>query len=199
MSSQAHSTPEAVVANTPARAESSMPSRILIVVGLAIGAVLGFGGNFLPAGPSQNVALVLSSLGLIMGSALYAAWFAGRGHSIVAVGFALLALAEGIVLAGLFLGASTLTDPEGRASFAAGVALYAVAFPLASIPPALPLWTRIVGMLAAIPFAAHALLWLLGRAPDPSGLLASIGYVLLVVTIVGWIIAVLRAAPLSQR
>jgi hypothetical protein len=27
-------------------------------------------------------------------------------------------------------------------------------------PPAFPLWTRIVGTLAAIPFAAHALLWL---------------------------------------
>jgi len=190
---------EPVAANTPTRIESSMPYRILIVVGLTIGAVLGFGGNFIHVGQAQNVVYVISSLGIIMGSALLAAWFARQGRDTVAIGFALLALAEGIVLAGLFLGASTLTDPEGRASFAAGVALYAVAFPLASIPSAFPLWTRIVGMLAAIPFAAHALLWLLGYAPDPSGPLASIGYVLLVVTIVGWIIAVLRAAPLSQR
>lgn len=199
MSSQAKSVPEPVVANTSVRIESSMPYRILIVVGLAIGAVLGFGGNFLPVGPVQNVAYALSSLGIIMGSALLAAWFARQGKSIVAVGFALLALAESISLSGLFLLASAPTFSGASASFSAGVALYSLAFPLASVPPAFPLWTRIVGALAAIPFAAHALLWLLGRAPDPSGPLASIGYVLLIVTIVGWIITVLRAAPSSQR
>jgi hypothetical protein len=195
MSSQANSVSEPVVANASAHTESSMSHRVLIVVGFVIGAVLGFGGNFLPAGPPQNIAHALSSLGLIMSSALFAAWFARRGHNIVAVGFALLALAEGILLSGLFLLASTPTD-HGAYAFAAGVALYAVALPLASVPPAFPIWTRIVGALAAIPFAAHALLW---RAPDPSGPLASIGYVLLIVAIVGWIIAVLQAAPSSQR
>ena len=199
MSSQAKSVPEPVVANTSARPESSLSHRILIVVGLAVGAMLGFGGNFLPAGPPQNTAHALSSLGLTMGSALLAAWFARQEKSTVAVGFALLALAEGILLSGLFLLASTPTDSGANASFATGVALYAVAFLLASIPPAFPLWTRIVGVLAAIPFAGHALLALLGRAPDPSGPLASIGYVLLIVAIVGWVIAVLRAAPMSQR
>ena len=58
---------------------------------------------------------------------------------------------------------------------------------------------RIAGALAAIPFAAHALLWLLGRSPAPSGPLASIGSVLLIVAIVDWMITVLRAAPSSQR
>lgn len=198
MSSQAKSVSEPVVANTPARIESSLSHRILIVVGLAIGAALGFGGNFLPTGPLQNIAYAISSLGIIMGSALLAAWLARREHIIVAVGFGLLALAESINLPGLFLLASTPTFP-GAYTFAAGVALYAVTLPLASVPPAFPLWTRIIGTLAAIPFAAHALLWLLGRSPAPSGPLASIGYVLLTVAIVGWIITVLRAAPSSQR
>ena len=198
MSSQAKSMSEPVVANTPTRTESSMSHRILIIVGLAIGAVLGFGGGFLPAGPPQNIAYAISSLGIIMGSALLAGWFAHRGRTIVAVGFALLALAEGINFSGIFLLASAPNFP-GAYTFAAGVALYAVALPLASIPPAFPLWTRIVGTLAAIPFASHALLWLLGRSPAPSGPLATIGYVLLIVAIVGWMITVLRAAPSSQR
>jgi hypothetical protein len=199
MSSQAHSTSEPVVAITPARTESSMPYRILISVGLAIGAVLGLGGSFLPAGPPHNIAHAISSLGIIMGSALLTAWFARQGRDTVAIGFALLALAEGILLSGLFLSANTPTAPAAYASFAAGVALYPVALLLASIPPAFPIWTRIAGALAAIPFAAHALLSLLGYGPKPSGPLASIGYVLLTLTMVGWIIAILRAAPLSQR
>ena len=198
MSSQVKSMSEAVVATPSARTESSMPYRILIVVGLAIGGVLGFVGNFLPSGPSQNVAYALSSLGIIMGSALLATWFARQGKSTVAVGFALLALAEGIILTGIFLLASAPTFP-GVYTFAAGVALYAVALPLVSVPSAFPLWTRIAGALAAIPFAAHAMLWLLGRSPAPSGPLASIGYVLLIVAIAGWIITVLRAAPSTQR
>ena len=41
MSSRADSKSESVMANTPARTESSLPHRILIVIGLAIGAVLG--------------------------------------------------------------------------------------------------------------------------------------------------------------
>jgi hypothetical protein len=199
MSSRANSMPESVVANRPVRTELSIPYRILIVVGLAIGAVLGFGGNFIHAGQAQNVVYVISSLGIIMGSAFLAAWFARQGRDTVAIGFALLALAEGILLPGLFLSASSPTDPGAYASFAAGVTLYPVALLLASIPPAFPLWTRIAGALAALPFAAHALLSLLGRSPAPGGPLASIGYVLLTLTIVGWMITVLRAAPSSQR
>ena len=198
MSSQAKSMSEPVMANTPARTKSSMSHRILAVVGLAVGAVLGFGGNFLPAGPPQNIAYAISSLGIIMGSALLAAWFGRRDHSIVAIGFALLALAESFSFSGLFLLASAPTFP-GAYTFAAGSALYAVALPLASISSAFPLWTRIVGALTAIPFAANALLWLLGRSPAPSGPLASIGYVLLVLTIIGWIVTVLQAGPSLKR
>src|ERR1700730_7594471 len=119
MSLQAKSVSETVVANTSARPESSLSHRILIVVGLAIGAVLGFGGKFLPAGPPKNIAHALSSLGIIMGSALLAAWFARQGKSTVSVGFALLALAEGIILSGPFLLASAPTFP-GAYTFAAG-------------------------------------------------------------------------------
>ncbi|HKF38281.1 MAG TPA: hypothetical protein VKB35_15400 [Ktedonobacteraceae bacterium] len=159
--------------------------------------MLGLGANFLPAGPSQNIPFVISSLGIIMGGPLLAAWFGRRGHTIVAVGFALLALAESISFPGLFPLAGAPAFPAAY-TFAAGVTLYAVALPLASVPPAFPLWARIAGTLAALPFAAHGLLWLLGRSPAPSGPLASIGYAVLAIAVVGWMITVLRAAPSSQ-
>ena len=132
MSSRANSMSEPVVVNTPARIESSMPYRILIVVGLAVGAVLGLGGNFIHVGPAQNVVYTISSLGIIMGSALLAAWFARQGRDTVAVGFALLALAESISLSGIFLLASVPTFP-GAYTFACRLALYAVALPLVSV------------------------------------------------------------------
>ena len=197
MSSQTKSMSESVVADMPMRIESSKSHRILIVVGLAVWVLLGLAANFLPAGPSQNIPFVLSSLGIIMGGPFLVVWFARRGHTIVAVGFALLALAESMSLPGLFLLASAPTFPSAY-TFAAGVTLYAVALPLASVPPAFPIWTRIAGTLAAIPFAAHGLLWLLGRSPDTSGPLASIGYVVLAVAVVGWIITIQRAASSPQ-
>ena len=198
MSSPAKSMSESVVVNTLASIESSMSHRILIVVGLAVWVVLGLGANFLPAGPSQNIPYMIGSLGIIMEGPLLAAWFGRRGHTIVAIGFALLALAESMSFPGLFLLASAPTFP-GAYTFAAGVTLYAVALPLASFPPAFPLWTRIAGTLAAIPFATHGLLWLLGRSPAPSGPFASIGYAVLAIAVVGWMITVLRARPSSQR
>jgi Na+-translocating ferredoxin:NAD+ oxidoreductase RnfD subunit len=126
-----------------------------------------------------------------MGSLLIAARFARQGHDIVAAGFALLALAEGINMTSMF--------EEFTAGFAAGTAVYVVALLLASLPPALPLWVRILGTLAVIPFAAHATLFLLGQNPAPSGFFASVGYAVLTLTVIGWIISVLRATPAAQQ
>jgi hypothetical protein len=181
---------EPVQSTSPARTESPARRRILIAAGFAVGALVGLVANFLPTGPAVDVAHGISSLGLIMGSALFAAWFARRGYDIVAVGFALLALAQGVIVS-----AGTPADPGAEATFAGGAALYAPALLLASLPAALPAWARIVGALAAVPFGAHGLLWWLGNAPDSSGPFASAGYMLLTLAVVGWIVAVLRATP----
>ena len=190
MSSPAYSMSDSATATTRTRTESSARQRILIAAGFVVGAVLGMGGNFLPVGPPQNVAWGISALGLILGSALFAARFARQGHDIVAVGFALLALAEGVVVS-----AGTPADPGAHATFAGATALYALALLVASLPAALPALVRIVGALAAVPFGAHALLWWLGTAPPSSGPFAGVGYMLLTITVVGWIITVVRTAP----
>lgn len=51
-----------------------------------------------------------------------------------------------------------------------------------------------LGALAAVPFAAHALAFFAGAAVETDGPLPSVGYALLTVTIVGWVVAVLRGS-----
>ncbi len=193
MSSPAYNMSDAATATAPTRMESSARQRILIAAGFALFALTGVGANVLPAGPAVDVAHGIGNLSLIMAGALWATQFARRGYDIVAVGFALLALATGVIVSG-----GTPADTGGEATFAGGTALYALALPLICLPAVLPIWTRVVGALAAVPFGVHALLWWLGDSPPSSGPFPGIGYMLLVVAVVGWIITVLRAVPSNR-
>ena len=163
----------------------------IIVGGLVVGAVLGFGGNFVEQGNVQSVLYGVSALGLILASVLLAVEHASVGHRLAAAGFVVLALGEARVL--------NPTDvPGGEASFAVGVLLYAPALLMIALSTWAPRWVRLVGASAAVPFAAHSLAYLGGAAVDSTGPLAGIGYALLTVTIVGWALTVLRsqkAAP----
>lgn len=161
-------------------------TRSIIVGGLAVGVVLGFGGNFFDQGSTQNVFYGLSALGLILASVLLAVEHASIGHPLVAAGFAMLALGETRVL--------NPTDvPGGEASFAAGVLIYAPGLLLMASSAWAPRWVRLVGAIAAVPFAGHSLLYLGGGTVDSTGPLAGIGYALFTVTVVGWILTVLRS------
>ncbi|HEX2179045.1 MAG TPA: hypothetical protein VHL54_05920 [Actinomycetota bacterium] len=160
-------------------------TRSVIVAGLAVGAVLGFGGNFVDRGVTQSVMYGLSAVGLILSSVLLAVEHLSAGHRLAAAGFALLALGETRVL--------NPTDvPGGEASFAAGVLLYAPGLVMIALSTWAPRWVRLLGAVAALPFAAHSLIYFGGGAVDSTGPIAGIGYALLTVTVVGWILTVLR-------
>lgn len=161
-------------------------SRAIIAGGLVVGAVLGFGGNFFEQGNTQSVLYGLSAAGLILSAVLLAVEHASAGDRLAAAGFALLALGETRVL--------NPTDvPGGEASFAVGVLLYAPGLLLIARSTWAPRWVRLAATLAAIPFAAHALAYLGGAAIDSTGPLASAGYGLLTVTIIGLTVTVLRS------
>ncbi len=164
--------------------------RILIVAGLATGAILGMVGSMLPAGPAQNEAWEISSVGLIVGALLLAITFFRRGNDTVAAGLALLVLAEAVMSGGTAAGVA-----GGLSAFGAGVALYVPALLLSSIPKTFPIWSRGAGILAAIPFAAEAALVYSGSGEPPTGPLPSAGYTLLTLAIVGWIVSVVRRRP----
>jgi len=66
----------------------------IAIGGLAIGAVLGFGGNFAAPGPVQDLLYAVSAVGLIVAATLLAVEHAAMGRQHTAAGFALLALGE---------------------------------------------------------------------------------------------------------
>jgi hypothetical protein len=161
-------------------------TRAIVVGGLAVGAVLGFGGNFVGQGNVQDVMYGVSALGLIIASVLLAVQHISVGDRLAAGGFALLALGETRVL-------GPTDAPGAEASFAAGVLLYAPGLLLIALSTWTPRWVRLVGALAAVPFVAHALIYLGGEAIDSADPLAGIGYALFTVTVIGWAITVLRS------
>jgi hypothetical protein len=172
------------------RASAEQPvfdgTRAIIVGGLIVGAVLGFGGNFVVHDNAQSVLYGLSALGLILSSVLIAVEHACIGHRLAAAGFILLALGETRVL--------NPTDvPGGEASFAAGVLLYVPGLLMIALSRWGPRWVRLVGAIAAVPFAAHALFYLGGGPIDSQDPIAGLGYALFTVTVIGWTFTVLRS------
>ena len=167
-------------------------TRQIIVGGLQLGAVLGFGGNFFDRGPVQTLLYALSAAGLIVASVLLAVEHASAGRRLAAAGFALLALGETRVL-------NPTDAPAGEDSFAVGVLLYVPGLLMIALSGWAPPWVRLLAAAAAVPFAAHALIYLGGGAVDSAGPLAGIGYALLTLTVVGWIVTVLRSGAAPGR
>lgn len=158
-------------------------TRSIVVGGLAVGAALGFTGNVL-SGTAQSVVWAISAVALIVAAVALAVQL-GASRPLAATGFLLFALGETRVL--------NPTDlPTGEASFAAGAFLYAPGLLVLALATWAPVWVRVVGALSGTAFGAHALLFFGGAAVDSTGPLATIGYTLLTVTIVGWILTVLR-------
>ncbi len=121
----------------------------------------------------------------ILLAALLAASHAVGGLPLAATGFALLALAESRLL-------TPTTVPGADGIFAGTALLYVPALLTIALSGWAPVWVRVVGALAAVPFLAHALIFFAGGTVSSSGPLAGAGYALLTVTIVGWIATLLR-------
>lgn len=159
----------------------------IIVAGLVVGALLGQVGGALGVGTSQTVLFAVSSVGLTVGAVLLALRHLDRKEPLVAGGFAILAVAE------MMLWSGGGPQQGGEVSFAVATLYYVPALLMISLPAQFPLWTRAFGVLAAIPFGIHAILFLLGNEPSSQGAPALIGYVLLTLAVVGWIVSVIRS------
>lgn len=151
-------------------------------LGLLIGAVFGLAGT-LARSPSVQASLWASdSVGLVIATSLLAMKYFRAGADIVAGGYLVFAIGEGVLLSGTAAGPSASVP-----AFAAGTALWAGGLALISAPRQLPLWLRLLGLGSACLFAITAAGIYAGEKLLPtSSPLPFFAYPLLVATLVGW-------------
>jgi hypothetical protein len=163
-------------------------SKVLASVGLAVGGAFGLAGTFAPSASLRGLAWGIDGVALVMASALLTLRFYSRNQDVVASGFLVFAVGEGIVVSGaaMDLGASV-------PSFGAGTGLWAVALALISAPRAFPLIVRLLGLGTSVLFAATATQIFMGAQILPtSSPLPFFAYPFFVATFVGWIVTLVR-------
>lgn len=166
---------------------------LIAATGLGIGGLLGLAGSFAPTDALRGLAWGIDGIALVIASALLTVHFLQRGEEIVAAGYLVFAVGQGLVVSG-----SAMSLSESAPSFAAGAGLWAAALLLISIPRAFPLVVRILGIVTAILFAATAVQVFYGVPLDPkSEPLPFFAYPVFVATLGGWIRTILltRSAP----
>ena len=170
---------------------SSSPNRTLDRIaagGLLVGAVFGLAGTLVPSPALQASLWAIDSVALVVATSLLALRYFRAGVDLVAAGFLVFAIGEGVLLSGTAAG-PTASVP----AFAAGTALWAAALALVSAPRQLPWWARGLGGGGACMFAITAGRIYAGEALLPtSSPLPFFAYPFLVATLLGWAWVLLR-------
>jgi hypothetical protein len=151
-------------------------------LGLLVGAAFGLAGTFVGSPTVQASLWAIDSVGLVIATSLLTLKYYRAGSDIVAGGFLVFAIGEGVLLSG------TAAGPSGSVpAFAAGTALWAAALALVSGPRVLPSWLRVLGAVAACLFAVTAGRIYAGESLLPtSSPLPFFAYPFLVATLLGW-------------
>src|SRR6516165_1196051 len=156
---------------------------ILAAVGLAFGGALGLAGAMVAEQNVQAILWAIDAAGIVMASALLTVKYFRTGNDVVASGFLVFAIGEGVLLSG------TAAGPAGSVpAFAAGTSLWATALLLISIPRLFAAPIRLLGLVSAILFIITAARIFWGERLLPTSTpLPSYAYLLLVATFIGWI------------
>lgn len=167
------------------------PVDVVAAIGLALGGVFGMVGTVVTEQNLRAASWGIDGVGLVVATSLLALRFFRKGNDCVAAGFLVFAIGEGVMLSGT---AATL---EGSVpSFAAGTALWSAALLLTSVPKEFAGWIRVVSIVGASLFAITAARIFWGEQVLPtSSPLPFFAYPFLVLTFVGWIWTLLKAAP----
>ena len=150
--------------------------------GLLMGAAFGLAGTLVTSSPLQASLWAFDGVALVVATSLLTLKYFRAGPELVAAGYLVFAIGEGVLLSG------TAAGPRGSVpAFAAGTALWAAALALISAPPRLPGWLRLLGGAAACLFAITAGRIYAGEMLLPTASpLPFFAYPFLVATLVGW-------------
>jgi hypothetical protein len=164
--------------------------RLAAIFGLSLGAVFGMAGTLVIQRNLQAALWAIDGVGLVVATALLSMHYFRRGNDIVGAGFLVFAIGESVMLSG------TATTLGGSVpSFAAGTALWSAALLLTSVPREFAAWVRITGMIGSILFAVTSARIFWGEQVLPtSSPLPFFAYPFLVLTFVGWIWTLIKAA-----
>jgi hypothetical protein len=169
----------------------SEPQRQLAApCGLVVGAVFGVAGAFASSASVRGLLWGIDGVALVVAGALLTIYHLSRGNSLVAAGFLVFVTGQTLVLAT----AAAPLDSSGPV-FGSGVALWAASLVLVSVPGVMPLWVRVVAVIAAVLFSVVAVEVFLGQPLDAlSRPLPFFAYPLLAATMFGWAWTHYRAA-----
>lgn len=150
--------------------------RAVVVAGFTLGWVLGLAGAAVGAGTTQNILYAVSSIGLTTGAVILGVSLIGR-NLVMASGLVILALGEAVI---------HTQGPGGADAFAAATYAYFPGLLLAALSGWGPGWTRLTAAVSGIAFGIHAFAHAGGADVTLDGPIASVGYVLLSSTLIGW-------------
>jgi hypothetical protein len=154
----------------------------LAALGLLVGALFGLAGSFARSPWVQATLWAIDSVGLVIATSLLTIKYFRAGADIVAAGYLVFAIGEGVLLSGTAAGPSASVP-----AFAAGTALWAAALALISAPRQLPVWLRVLGLGSGCLFAITAARIYTGEKLLPtSSPRPFFGYPVLVATLLGW-------------
>ena len=157
-------------------------------IGIIIGAVFGLAGTVVPQASLRQAFWGIDGVSLVVATVLLTLKFFRRGNDCVAAGFLVFAIGESFLIAGTPAGLEASVP-----SFGAGVALWATALLLTSIPPVFDAWVRITSIIASVLFfiVAARIFWGSQVLPTASPL-PFFAYPFLVLTFLGWTLALVK-------
>ena len=169
--------------------------RVLASIGLAVGGALGMAGTFAPSASLRGLAWGIDGIALVMACPLLTLRFFRMGQDIVAGGFLVFAIGESLLVSG-----AGMDLAQSAPSFGGGVGLWAAGLALISVPRVFPMVVRLLGLLAALLFAATACRVFAGaQIMALSQPLPFFAYPVLVATFVGWIVTIMRGGAAVTR
>jgi hypothetical protein len=158
--------------------------KVIATVGLALGGALGMAGAMVTQQNVQAILWAVDGAGLVMATPLLAMKYFRMGNDVVAGGFLVFAIGEGIIL----LSGPAAGLAGSIPAFAAGAALWGTALLLVSIPKLFAAPIRLLGIVSAVLFIITSARIFWGEQLLPTSTpLPTFAYPLLVATFVGWI------------